>query len=248
MHCPKCNFSQPAVNPSCSHCGLVFAKYYKRQAELADIKNTSPNSAVNTDIAAPDNTPTLRQRLFTIHNDSAFYVLGRLALLVALIIYSYRLISAGVESNFASQAFMHLINLPFHEAGHVFFSPFGDFMQSLGGTLGQFIMPMICFYVFFFRQINPYAASISLWWFAQNFIDIAPYINDARAGQLSLLGGNQGHSAPYGFHDWQYLLTETGYLTSDTMLASASHTVGSILMISALLWSSLLVYKQFRVQ
>ncbi len=41
------------------------------------------------------------------------------------------------DATFAGASFLHLINLPLHEAGHVFFAPFGDFMTSLGGsTLG----------------------------------------------------------------------------------------------------------------
>jgi hypothetical protein len=30
-----------------------------------------------------------------------------------------------------------VINLPFHEAGHILFSPFGDFLMTLGGSLTQ---------------------------------------------------------------------------------------------------------------
>ena len=38
---------------------------------------------------------------------------------------------------------MHLINLVFHEAGHILFAPFGSFMMSLGGSLLQVIVAAV---------------------------------------------------------------------------------------------------------
>ncbi|MGB5733236.1 MAG: zinc ribbon domain-containing protein, partial [Thiohalocapsa sp.] len=156
------------------------------------------------------------------------------------------LIGSSVESNAVGKSFLHLINLPFHEAGHIFFRPFGAFIASLGGTLGQLLMPLIAMLVLLLKTRDPFGASVALWWFGQNFLDIAPYINDARAGQLPLLGGNFGHSSPYGFHDWEYLLTETGLLRLDHTLAQASHGLGSLIMLAALAWGAVLVYRQFK--
>ena len=87
-------------------------------------------------------------------------------------------------------------------------------------------------------------AWVALWWFGQNFLDIAPYINDARAGQLPLLGGNVGHSSPYGFHDWEYLLTESGLLHPDHGIAQASHMLGSAMMLLAVAWGTVLINRQ----
>ena len=41
-------------------------------------------------------------------------------------------------------SFLHLINLLFHEAGHIIFSPFGQFMTMLGGSLMQVLVPIVC--------------------------------------------------------------------------------------------------------
>jgi hypothetical protein len=106
-----------------------------------------------------------------------------------------------VASNAAGESFLNLINLPFREARHIFFLPFGEFVTSLRGTLGQLLMPLIATLVLLLQTRDPFGASVALWWFGENFFDIAPYINDARAGQLPLLGGKFGHSSPYGFHD-----------------------------------------------
>jgi hypothetical protein len=152
-----------------------------------------------------------------------------------------------VESNAAGKSFLHLINLPFHEAGHVFFRPLGAFMTSLGGTLGQLLMPLIALLVLLLKTRDPFGAAVALWWLGENFLDIAPYINDARAGQLPLIGGNYGHSSPYGFHDWEYILTETGLLHLDQQLAQASHTLGALIMLLALGWGAAVVYQRFQV-
>ena len=70
-------------------------------------------------------------------------------------------------------------------------------------------------------------------------------IADARAGVLPLLGGNVGHAAPYGFHDWEYLLTETGLLHLDLALARGSFAAGSLIMLTAIVWGAALLHRQY---
>jgi hypothetical protein len=94
------------------------------------------------------------------------------------------------------EIFLHLVNLPFHEAGHINFRTFAAFITLLGGTLGQLLMPSICMGVLLFNTRYPFGGPVALWWEGESFLDIAPYMFDARAGQLPLLGGDFGHSAP----------------------------------------------------
>ena len=176
---------------------------------------------------------------------SFFSLMGRLIILAVLLIWGWKLIFASVASNAAGKSFLHLVNTPFHEAGHIFFRPFGRFLTSLGGTLGQLLMPLICTTVFLLQTRDTFAAAVGLWWFGENFLDIAPYIGDARAGVLPLLGGNRGHSSPYGFHDWEFLLTETGLRDYDQALARLSHSFGSLLMILALAWGGYILWKAY---
>ncbi|MDU9048927.1 MAG: hypothetical protein Q3M30_08740 [Candidatus Electrothrix sp. Rat3] len=176
---------------------------------------------------------------------SFFSLIGRIIILAVLLIWGWKLIFASIASNAAGKSFLHLANTPFHEAGHVFFSPFGSFLHSLGGTLGQLLMPLICMVVFLLQTRDTFAASVGLWWFGENFLDIAPYIGDARAGVLPLLGGNFGHSSPYGFHDWEFLLTETGLLRYDQALARLSHGIGSIIMLLAVAWGGYVLWKTY---
>lgn len=172
-------------------------------------------------------------------------LLGKSLLLLSVTIWGISFFLTPVNSQTINNSFLHLINLPFHEAGHILFSIFGRFMGSLGGTLGQLLVPIICLSAFLWKK-DPFSGSICLWWLGQNFIDISPYIDDARAGVIPLLGGNTGQNAPYGFHDWNYLLTETGLLEFDHTLATLSHFTGTIVMLTAVVWGFLLLLGQYQ--
>ncbi len=100
------------------------------------------------------------------------------------------------------------IDLVIHEAGHLFFRFFGKFIYTLGGTFMQIIIPSIIA-GFFFRNDYRTGVQVALLWLGQNFINISVYAADARAQKLPLLGGNKV------YHDWYYLLSETGLLNYD---------------------------------
>jgi hypothetical protein len=140
--------------------------------------------------------------------------------------------------------FMHLINLPFHEAGHIIFSPFGRFIMFLGGTLGQLLIPLICAVALLLSYGQNFGAAACLWWFGQNFLDVAPYINDARALNLILLGGVTGKETDG--HDWENILRTLGWLKHDHLLAKLAYSTGLVLMILALAWGGYLLYRQFK--
>jgi hypothetical protein len=244
MICPKCQLELRVQSEICPHCGIVFEKYLKYHPEQTDQQGVQ--SSIVTIIEEGEAQPLTQLLIQETQQSTLAYFLGRSIIFAGLIIWSWQLISASIESNVAGNSFLHLVNLPFHEAGHIIFRPFGAFITSLGGTLGQLLMPSICMGVLLFKTRDPFGASVALWWVGENFLDIAPYINDARAGQLPLLGGNFGHSAPYGFHDWEYLLTESHLLQYDHVLAKAAFVMGSAIMLLSLLWSGILLVKQIR--
>ncbi|MGR9013406.1 MAG: zinc ribbon domain-containing protein [Gammaproteobacteria bacterium] len=243
MNCPKCRQQRPIHATTCSHCGIVFEKYLKYHPEQTDRQDVDPPIV---SLYEQDKTKPLTQILYCDRQPNTLaYFLGRSIIFAGLIIWSWLLISSSIESNIVGNSFLHRVNLPFHETGHIIFRPFGAFITSLGGTLGQLLMPTICMTVLLIKTRDPFGASVALWWIGENLLDIAPYMNDARAGQLPLLGGNFGHSAPYGFHDWQYLLTESGLLQYDHILAKAVFVIGSAIMLLSLLWSGLFLLKRY---
>jgi hypothetical protein len=120
------------------------------------------------------------------------------------------------------------IDLVIHEAGHFFFSLFGKFIYTLGGTLMQIILPSIIA-VFFFRNNYRTGVQFGLLWLGQNFINISIYAADARAQKLPLLGGNKV------YHDWHYLLGEIGLLQYDHIVGYTFLGVAAIIFAVAVL-------------
>lgn len=139
-------------------------------------------------------------------------------------------------SDDAMGSFLHLPDLVFHEAGHIIFSPFGRFMTVLGGSLMQLLVPVIAA-VAFVRQEEMFGAAICAWWAGQNLVDLAPYIADARALQLILLGGHTG--AEVEGHDWEYILTQLGVTHLDHQIGTAAYALGIITMIAALVYAGI---------
>jgi hypothetical protein len=64
--------------------------------------------------------------------------------------------------------------------------------------------------------------------------------------QLQLLGGNTGTSAPYGFHDWNFILTELGLIDHHHLLAVITEAAGKTVMAVSLVWAAAVLAKQFR--
>ena len=126
----------------------------------------------------------------------------RTGLYLVLLVWGIKFMLMDFETNEIASSFWHNINIAFHEAGHVGFQIFGRFMGALGGTLGQLLMPFMLAMMFLFRNRDPFAASMALWWLGQSFMDCAPYINDALAMRLNLVFGD--------IHDWYYLLNHLG--------------------------------------
>ena len=113
--------------------------------------------------------------------------------------------------NRGNYGLMDNIDLVIHEAGHVFFSLFGKFIYTLGGTLMQVIIPLIIA-VFFFRNSYKTGVQFALLWLGQNIINISVYAADARSQKLPLLGGNKV------YHDWNYMLNSIGLLNFDQII------------------------------
>lgn len=130
--------------------------------------------------------------------------------------------------------FLHLVYLPLHEAGHLLFRIFGVFMGVAGGSLMQIIVPAVFFGYFVYHK-KPFSAAIVLFWVGQSFNDVYVYANDAVVMQLPLLSGLTGSEG--GFHDWNYLLTETGLLNKTAVVAKMIRFAGNLIILAAIVGS-----------
>lgn len=247
MQCPHCGFEQKKGAVECLKCGIVFAKYNSERHHQAHGTPVPSLTALSKD----DDTITgvssfLKDLLFYVKPETNIvFLIGRILLLLVMMIWGVKFISSSIMSNYSGSSFMHLVNLPFHEAGHVLFRIFGQFMMTLGGSLTQLLVPLVCLAAFLLKTRDPFAASVSLWWLGQSLIDLAPYINDARRLQLILLGGVTGRDVD-GFHDWQFILRKLGLLNYDHLLAKTAHISGAFFIICALVWGGYMLFKQYR--
>lgn len=214
--CPKCAQPFSADATECAHCGVVFAKLVARPAVA------EPAVVVPSPRGAAD--PVQRAILA-----------ARVLMLAGLVVWTWQF--ARVPMGVAAQhSVLHVPDLVFHEAGHVLFSPFGRFMTVLGGSLFQFLVPVILAAAFL-KQRDAFGAAVCTWWAGQNLLDLAPYIADARALQLVLLGGQTG--AEVQGHDWEYLLAALGWMRFDRAIGSGAHWLGLAMMIAALVWAGI---------
>jgi hypothetical protein len=230
MNCPKCGYAQEDGAVECQKCGIIFAKFERLQRRRAQ--------------AAKEAEARLLWHMKDANNPVAN--IGRAVLLLFLLWMSWSLVFSPIDfwqGNAAARSFLHHINLPFHEFGHLMFRPFGRLIASLGGSLGQLLMPLLCVGVFLLQTRDAFAAAVALWWLGESFLDLVAYINDANVLTMPLLGGNEGANSPYGFHDWEFILTETGAIDDAGGIAKTTHIFGSVVIGLALLWMLLLLLR-----
>src|SRR5438094_8705293 len=94
--------------------------------------------------------------------------------LTSLVLANGLTLPSGIILNF-----LHLINLVFHEAGHVIFGLFGRFVAVLGGSVNQVLVPAVCTGVFLARRQYG-SAAVTLFWTGESLADVAVYVADGR--------------------------------------------------------------------
>src|SRR6476661_7959528 len=127
-------------------------------------------------------------------------------------------------------SFLDNVDLPIHETGHLIFRLLGEFMGIAGGSLFQVIFPAV-FVGYFIWQRSFYSAAIVLLWVGQSILNVWVYASDAIVMQLVLTSGFTGSEG--GFHDWNYLLTATGLISSTKMVAGVIRLLGTSTIIVA---------------
>jgi hypothetical protein len=131
-------------------------------------------------------------------------------------------------------SFLDLVDLPIHETGHLIFRLFGEFMMVAGGSLFQIVMPA-AFVGYFVWHEKYYSAGIVLFWVGQSILNVFVYANDAVVMQLVLTSGFTGSEG--SFHDWNYLLTQTGLLNYTKAVAALIRLFGTLTIIAGIVVS-----------
>ena len=153
---------------------------------------------------------------------------GRGVGLVILVVLTWRVLAQGLSlSGDGLLAFIHGIDLVFHEAGHVIFGFFGEFLAVLGGSLTQVLMPVIATAAFI-RTGQWASAAVTLFWTGQSLTDVAIYAADGRARALPLLAEGL-------IHDWSYILGRLGLLQSAEIVGRLIFALGALTMLAGVL-------------
>nr|AKQ02914.1 hypothetical protein [uncultured Microgenomates bacterium Rifle_16ft_4_minimus_37836] len=153
-------------------------------------------------------------------------IFSNLVLLILLVLPSYLLIFRKIPYI----PILDDVNLLIHEAGHVVFNPFGEFISFLGGSLMQLIIPGL-FLTYFLMREDSFAVFFCLFWIGENLINISYYLADARNQVLPLVGG--------GRHDWTYMLSKVNLLNRAKFLGEIVFWIGGILLILSLVFTTL---------
>jgi hypothetical protein len=126
-------------------------------------------------------------------------------------------------------------NLVVHEGGHLLFGWFGSTLGLWGGTILQWLVPLLLA-GYFFRERQPSAFAFCIFFFFENWLYTATYMADARAMALSLVTAGDSE---YIEHDWNTIFSGLGLLPHDTKIAAVVSFIGWCGMIASVIWLAL---------
>lgn len=116
-----------------------------------------------------------------------------------------------------------LVDLGFHELGHLVAAPLPDLATALAGSVAQVAVPASLAVYFLIRQRDLLAVGLCLAWAGTSARQVAVYIADAPYQALPLIGGE---------HDWAYILT--GNLEAAPVIATAVVVLGWMLALGGI--------------
>lgn len=148
---------------------------------------------------------------------------------IYLAYFTFRVVSKRLET---IDAFLHNIDLPIHEFGHLFFGIiFGNgLIMIAGGSLFQVIFPCILTGALFFNK-DYFGGFVCSIWVGESLVDVSYYISDASTRDLPLITGDPDT------HDWFNILSELNILNWDTTIGRFVFFTGSIVMITGVIMS-----------
>ena len=251
--CPKCHYQRQTGDSHvmagiCPACGIAYKKWRAGEVPRPDECGEDESQAqeqedggiLYDESVVHSLAERLRVQFLSIPEKvTGATLFGRAALWLVFVVWGWSFIFGGISWESIGGSFLHNVILPFHEFGHLLFSPLGRFMGILGGSLFQVLMPLGLMLAFSIQQRDNFAASIMMWWCGQSFIVVSPYIADAPYRAIPLIGG-MDESA----HDWGNLLTVTDSMGSAMSLARLSFATGSLIMLVAMVWGGWLLWQQ----
>lgn len=224
----------------CPSCGIAYQKWLdKLDAAKAPRKPPPP---LEDQPRPPSRADKLLYTFFFVPSDrdeSAFW--GHLVLYAIFLAWGWIFILSGLNRELIHGSILHLASIPIHEYGHVMFSPLGELSMFLGGSMLQILLPFFLIILFSVYRRENFAASVMLWWMGQNFIDVAPYIQDATLREMVLTGGRGADQ-----HDWWNVLRITGQMGLADFYARLWFLLGALLIVLSNIWGACLLYIELK--
>lgn len=153
-----------------------------------------------------------------------YFDILKIIILIIVSMYFFKIIKSPMDWHFIDN-----VNLIFHEAGHIIFSPFGEFVKILGGSIMQILIPLIIF-IYFHINNQRFSASIILFWFSQSIINVSIYAKDAIFMDLPLIGGENV------IHDWNYIFSNLNILEYSSKVSYYITLIAIIFYILAIIY------------
>jgi len=234
-HCPKCSHAplpaNQALPAACPGCGVILAKLaastaIPRHSRMPGSDSRNSEGLAGLLLRVPARVDAMRWWL-------------RVALLVFFAVWGWREVMIDYKN--PTMSFMWKILFPFHEAGHVFFMPFGEWLAVAGGTFGQLLLPVILGGALLLKNRDPFGAALGLWMLGMSLLDIPYYVFDAYDPKLTSIHGLTGNEGP---HDWIYLLESVGLLHKAPAIAALIHKLGALVVLLGLGWAAWVLKRQ----
>jgi hypothetical protein len=144
----------------------------------------------------------------------------------AVLLAVYGIILAGDATE---PRFLDRVDLVVHEAGHLLFTWFGEFIMVTGGTVLQLAVPAgIAVYFYLRREL--FSSSVAIFWVGQSLFNVSVYVKDAQAMALPLVSVGGGDDT---IHDWNYLLLKLNLLRWDQAIGNMVSVLGALVIIAS---------------
>lgn len=128
--------------------------------------------------------------------------------------------------------FIDNANLIVHEGGHNLFGWFGPTLGLWGGTLLQWLVPLLLA-AYFFTERQTAGFVFCLFFFFENWLYTATYMADARAMELPLVTTGD---PDFVEHDFNVIFSSLGVLNYDTKIAALIRVLGWLGMLGCVAW------------
>jgi hypothetical protein len=134
-----------------------------------------------------------------------------------------------------------LVDLGFHELGHLLTYPLPDVWTALMGSIVQVAVPLGLAGYFFAVRRDPVGGAVCLAWAGTSARDVAVYVADAPFERLELIGGD---------HDWAFVLGPANLNALDAAgtIASVVRLGGATLVLSGMVCCAHALLREHRLQ